>query len=102
MPDNTPSDEIVVRITKLEKRVAKLERATAPASKSPSVGVYYRDGKPCKRKPKKETRRGWQKTGWIGNLHRVITADVGIGLIITRQLTLVTMLITAPSPCTVR
>jgi len=48
-------DELVERITKLEKRVAKLERATAPASKNPSVGVYYRDGKPCKRKPKKET-----------------------------------------------
>ncbi len=51
----TEIDELVVRITKLEKRVAKLERATAPASKNPSVGVYYRDGKPLKRKPKKET-----------------------------------------------
>ena len=48
-------DELVERITKLEKRVAKLERATAPASKNPSVGVYYRDGKPLKRKPRKET-----------------------------------------------
>ena len=45
-------DELVVRITKLEKRVAKLERATAPVSKNPSVGVYYRDGKPLKRKPR--------------------------------------------------
>ena len=47
-------DELVAWITKLEKRVAKLERETAPASKNPSVGVYYRDGKPCERKPKKE------------------------------------------------
>ena len=54
MPDNTPSDELVERITKLERRVAKLERATAPASKNPSVGVYYRDGKPLKRKPRNE------------------------------------------------
>lgn len=38
----------------LESDVAKLERATAPASKNPSVGVYYRDGKPCKRKPRNE------------------------------------------------
>jgi len=45
---------LVERITKLEKRVAKLERATAPASKNPSVGVYYRDGKPLKRKPRNE------------------------------------------------
>ena len=58
---NTPSDDsmtnreyfavLVARIDSLEKRVAKLERATAPVSKNPSVGVYYRDGKPCKRKP---------------------------------------------------
>jgi len=48
-------DELVERITKLEKRVAKLERETAPASKNPSVGVYYRDGNPLKRKPRKET-----------------------------------------------
>jgi len=46
---NTPSDELVERITKLERRVAKLERATAPASKNPSVGVYYRDGKVVKK-----------------------------------------------------
>jgi len=48
----THSDDLVARMDKLEKRVAKLERATAPASKNPSVGVYYRDGKPCKRKPR--------------------------------------------------
>ena len=41
---------------KLVRRVAKLERAIKPApKKNPSVGVYYRDGKPMKRKPKKET-----------------------------------------------
>ena len=46
-------DELVAWITKLEKRVAKLERANKPApKKDPSVGVYYRDGKPCKRKPR--------------------------------------------------
>ena len=46
-------DELVERITKLEKRVAKLERENKPApKKDPSIGIYYRDGKPCKRKPR--------------------------------------------------
>lgn len=41
---------------KLAKRVAKLERANKPApKKDPSVGIYYRDGKPMKGKPKKES-----------------------------------------------
>ena len=41
---------------KLAKRVAKLERENKPApKKDPSIGIYYRDGKPCKRKPRKET-----------------------------------------------
>ena len=41
---------------KLVRRVAKLERANKPApKKDQSVGVYYRDGKPLKRKPRKET-----------------------------------------------
>jgi len=31
------------------------DNTLSEASKNPSVGVYYRDGKPCKRKPKKET-----------------------------------------------
>lgn len=40
---------------KLVRRVAKLERANKPApKKNPSVGIYYRDGKPMKGKPKKE------------------------------------------------
>jgi len=48
-------DELVAWITKLEKRVAKLEKTVTPAKKSsPSVGVYYRDGKPLKRKPRNE------------------------------------------------
>ena len=52
---STLSDEVASECVtrsefeKLVRRVAKLERATAPASKNPSVGVYYRDGKPCKR-----------------------------------------------------
>ena len=63
---NTPSDDsmtnreyfavLVARIDSLEKRVAKLERANKPApKKNPSVGIYYRDGKPMKGKPKKES-----------------------------------------------
>lgn len=40
---------------KLAKRVAKLERENKPApKKDPSIGIYYRDGKPCKRKPRNE------------------------------------------------
>jgi hypothetical protein len=40
---------------KLVRRVAKLERANKPApKKNPSVGIYYRDGKPMKGKPKEQ------------------------------------------------
>jgi hypothetical protein len=55
------SDEIAAEYVtrdefeKLARRVAKLERAIKPApKKNPSVGIYYRDGKPMKGKPKKE------------------------------------------------
>lgn len=48
----TPSDDLVARIEKLEKRVAKLERAGKPKKVDPAVGIYYRDGKPMKGKPK--------------------------------------------------
>ena len=61
-PMSTLSDEIAEKpvtrseFEKLARRVAKLERAIKPApKKNPSVGVYYRDGKPLKRKPRKET-----------------------------------------------
>jgi hypothetical protein len=53
------SDEIAAEYVtrdefeKLARRVAKLERAIKPApKKNPSVGIYYRDGKPMKGKPK--------------------------------------------------
>ena len=59
---STLSDEIAsecvtrAEFEKLAKRVAKLERANKPApKKDPSVGIYYRDGKPMKGKPKKES-----------------------------------------------
>jgi hypothetical protein len=51
----TPSDDLVSRMDKLEKRVTRLEKTITPAKKTdPSVGVYYRDGKPLKRKPRNE------------------------------------------------
>ena len=53
---NEIASECVTRaeFEKLVRRVAKLERANKPAPKrDPSVGVYYRDGKPCKRKPRR-------------------------------------------------
>ena len=62
--DNTKFQEMAInKMTELRAENARLtaelaelrERATAPARKNPSVGVYYRDGKPCKRKPKKES-----------------------------------------------
>ena len=56
---STLSDEIAAEYVtrdefeKLVRRVAKLERANKPAPKrDPSVGIYYRDGKPMKGKPK--------------------------------------------------
>jgi hypothetical protein len=56
------SDEIAAEYVtrdefeKLARRVAKLERAIKPApKKNPSVGIYYRDGKPMKGKPKDTT-----------------------------------------------
>jgi hypothetical protein len=53
---STLSDEIVARFVKLERRVAALERAIKPErKKDPSVGIYYRDGKPMKGKPKDTT-----------------------------------------------
>ncbi len=47
--DPTPA-ELVARIEKLERRLAKLERAMKPAKAVESV--YYRDGKPLRGKPK--------------------------------------------------
>ena len=44
--------ELVARIEKLERRLAKLERAMKPAKVIESV--YYRDGKPLRGKPRKE------------------------------------------------
>ena len=49
--DPTPA-ELVARIEKLERRLAKLERAMKPAKVIESV--YYRDGKPLRGKPRKE------------------------------------------------
>ena len=52
---NEVASECVTRseFEKLAARVAKLERANKPAPKrDPSVGIYYRDGKPMKGKPK--------------------------------------------------
>ena len=57
---STLSDEIAsecvtrAEFEKLAKRVAKLERGMKPKKSDPSVGIYYRDGKPMKGKPKKE------------------------------------------------
>ena len=47
-------DVLIGRINGLEKRVAKLEKAIKPAKPLTPVGIYYRDGKPLKRKPRKE------------------------------------------------
>ena len=50
------TDDLTARVEKLEKRVAKLERALKPErKKDPAVGIYYRDGKPMKGKPRKES-----------------------------------------------
>jgi hypothetical protein len=49
--DPTPA-ELVARIEKLERRLAKLEKAMKPAKVIESV--YYRDGKPLRGKPRKE------------------------------------------------
>ena len=48
---------LVARIDRLEKRVAKLEKALKPAKALTTVGVYYRNGKPLKRKPRKEVEK---------------------------------------------
>jgi hypothetical protein len=60
-PMSTLSNEIAsecvtrAEFEKLVRRVAKLERANKPApKKNPSVGIYYRDGKPMKGKPKEQ------------------------------------------------
>ena len=49
--DPTPA-ELLARLTKLERKVAKLEKAMKPAKVVESV--YYRDGKPLRGKPRKE------------------------------------------------
>jgi len=50
-----PEKTVEQRLAELERRVSLIEKAVKPPKKSdPSVGVYYRDGKPCKRKPKEE------------------------------------------------
>ena len=50
-------DDLIDRVTKLERRVAKLEKALKPAKALTTVGVYYRNGKPLKRKPRKEVEK---------------------------------------------
>lgn len=50
-----PEKTVEQRLAELERRVSLIEKAVKPPKKvDPSVGIYYRDGKPMKGKPKKE------------------------------------------------